>query len=672
MRAKFYPYNTTPIDLDNVRLTTLADPLCVTRGGVPTAPSVNTPAPASNLADGSMNNVAEWRSCADPIYRYLPDTVMTGTVNIASVPQTASSFGNALQISRSATGTASNRACRPFDLPPKAYSPWHTQTPHVFTAWVRSANGTPVNARLEISGWIYATAAVCTTNPYIEGCTSFLAAPSTSFTANNTWQQISISWSPPNYAYLGQDTAYGSYQLAIITDTPNQAILIDEATETGPYGYPDCLPIGDPRPGCTTGGPGGPGPCTSACSVGLLLSDSRPTAIHDDAETRCLGLDGADITVVSYGVSCVTFTPRDVLDQGALPVFGSWILVSEDERCATRSDSGLRVAACDFGVTQVFRDRIGNASHRFTLESSNSGLCIKASGPQALLASCDPNDSSQNWTDLDPGSGDPRVDLIVESGTILLAGAALAISQISQALSSRPPYAQLMQNPDLQQLDDSTKVKTPRARDCSSVSLLPEPIIGYALTFMWTKLRLQGAKGAVGIMQYCVDGMYAVRLSANGIEPGAAKYAGHPELVGASRSQQANWFIPGGEGHAESNLLGGLIPITSASSSGWVQIDVMAHYNGRVCILCLTNTLPAWVVNRPAIQTSVDGWSGSSRSKDGDSFDSVPPPPKCYVLNRTHPPSQFPGKPVGFFFQFPGDGQPCSPRVFGPYGLLTY
>jgi hypothetical protein len=276
LRVKFFAYSTSPVDFDNIRLTVARDPLCVVNPGATTAAVLTAQAPASNFSDGSFNAGAEnWGVCREPSQQYLFNGSPPGTVSITHHPPAVGSFGPHISISSSVP--SGNRACRVF-----AGAPRNGLTPHIFTAWVKSADGSNVPfSTLQLTGQVHQFSTFDPTD-FVGSWTAPISSVSY-FTATDIWQKVSVFWWPPTGSDAKQ-TIRDSFFASVVPGAPGKAILVDEVDQRGPFDLNPCNGFWSLRSCSGQGSGGGVPPKDSP----LLPSERAPRYTSTGSSTSGL------------------------------------------------------------------------------------------------------------------------------------------------------------------------------------------------------------------------------------------------------------------------------------------------------------------------------------------------------------------------------------------------
>jgi hypothetical protein len=386
LRTKIYPYGTSPIDVDNVRLTSTTSASCQLFDSFPVAGDLNSvaAAPASNLPGGSFDFLEErWGNCRSSAARYLLQGE-TGLANFSHRPtQAYGSRGGYMATNVTAVG--GNRLCRNF-----LGAPLNGNTPQTFTVWVRSEDGSNVQSAIEISGHIRQFDGSCGGGGDVSGCgSSFPATVERVVNAGSIWKQVSVTWWPPNLSQ-GAGTYPDTFSIAVRPLVAGKTILFDEATQIGPFGANSCQSWSSA--GCTITGGAGPGG-TTTFPVFPLLSDV-PGEIHDPAYSNCLALASpTTVSIVSTSVpeNCTIWTSTLVpaglrLSEGP-----------EGPDCMTRTGNDLLAAPCVDSPGQIFQDRlVSGQTNVFVL--GNQGSCLSRL-PTLQFVACDETNQAQHWSD---------------------------------------------------------------------------------------------------------------------------------------------------------------------------------------------------------------------------------------------------------------------------------
>ncbi len=385
LRTKIYPYGTVPVDIDNVWLTIINDPACQLFNGVPTVADLNNvaAAPPSNMNEGNFSDVAlieRWGNCRAPAARY-QNALPVGLANFAWYPGPA--FGSRSgYMATNVSVVGGNRACRDWQG-----APLNGATPHVFTVWVKSQDGTQVPSVLEMVGHVRQFDPTCAGGTDVPGCgTNYPAITTTSFVANAQWQQITVRWWPPNLTQ-GAGTYPDTFSVAVVPQLAGKTLLFDEATETGPIGVASCSTWS--YVGCGSAGGGGGGVVQEP--IYPPLEDGIPGRIHDPSFTKCLTGTGSAVILTSTSpeTNCDFFIPHLVA--------GGLMLKDSVDGCVTRFGNSLAINPCSGVSSQVFQDRLEAWSgNLFSLRHGTD--CLQHS-PQLAFLPCVEGQAGQIWAD---------------------------------------------------------------------------------------------------------------------------------------------------------------------------------------------------------------------------------------------------------------------------------
>ena len=332
---------------------------------------------------------SDWESCHPPEYQALQG----GVANFSwYAGPTLGSRGGYLATNVGVVG--GNRACRRL-----AGAPTNGSSPHVFTAWVRSEDGSDVPwSTLQLSGTVHTFSTIDPNDYY--GSSDAQVTSATVFTAKANWQKISVRWWPPS-GTDGKQTFRDSFYASVVPGAPGKTILVDEVTEVGPLTANPCGGFWS-RSACF----GTPQPLDPPINTDLeplkLLTDGQATFIHDPLRTRCLKLESdRTVKIVVYSAAaCTTFLPFADLDTTGLPTFSGWTLWAGYDSCLTSTATGVRVEECDGTNAQRFFDILTSDSPlTFTVRNVASGFCLDGvTFGQATFNACS-GGSTQTWAD---------------------------------------------------------------------------------------------------------------------------------------------------------------------------------------------------------------------------------------------------------------------------------
>jgi hypothetical protein len=368
LRVKLYPYTTTPIDIDNVRLVLVPGACSPEIGELPTAATPPSAPDAGNNFGSPHFDTNSWGVCASQYYRYDPSWTPVGNVRLNLAPVSFGSNGGHLQTSTDNGSIVANRPCHQWtNIPGEGVLT-------TFSVWVKGRD-VPVSGHIELSAWQIKR---------VNGVEldRFVATATTSFVAaTNTWRKVSVS-------FWGTNTAEGitfypdTYRAIIKSNTPGAVLLVDEATHTGTLnGNPD---IGG------GGGGGGGGQQPPPLPTNRLFEDNRVTPLHDPQQTVCLSSSVS--TVVPMGIGCVLLIPELVA--------GGYVLVDrETQQCLTQAGSSLLATECSGSISQLFVDHaIDHAVNSFSIGPASGG-CLTRTGSSVSVITCS-GAESQRWADL--------------------------------------------------------------------------------------------------------------------------------------------------------------------------------------------------------------------------------------------------------------------------------
>lgn len=282
----------------------------------------------------------------------------------------------------------------------------------------------------------------------------------------------------------------------------------------------------------------------------------------------------------------------------------------------------VRLQVCTLASDQIFQDRIGQRSDLFTLQSLSTGTCIQRASGTASLASCDYTNADQNWADYPSGAFKETVQigLKVEQATeTSFSQAATALSAALIAWNTGNEHTYIYEN--FPQLERVVKPQVEQQDDQRNCSDLDQPSLpAGSAVFALTQLRRAAPKAlTVGLMEFCLDGKHGFRFSANSSGP-SLRFKHTALADGPSESVLRQWitldpFRNAPKGHAESNLLTGLIPSTNATSKGWVLLAVM-NQEGFICEFCMKYLLEDWGANRKLVSTYSYAWTTGGEPKE--------------------------------------------------------
>jgi hypothetical protein len=294
----------------------------------------------------------------------------------------------------------------------------------------------------------------------------------------------------------------------------------------------------------------------------------------------------------------------------------------DSTNCLGFVGSSLSVRPCD--PTARWSDIELQVDKSFKLQYSN-GLCLTYN---LTLSACS---TAPYWYDdivafvKTPPIVDPfRTIDKIPVATQVLQTAAVTIALLA-AIQTGPDYLPATY-PELAQIKDPTKGPYERPQDCSANFATP-PLIALVRAVQRLRSALPSAK-TVGLMLYCVDGRYGLRISANGSNP-SNSYSDSALVGGSVITDWVYNRLSVYKGHVETNLLGSLGRETTSSSSGFAII-VAINDAGWMCNQCFTRAVPAWGSNRKSISTAVLLYK-----PNGDTGDDVRSQAGvCYYTNR--------------------------------------
>ena len=290
-----------------------------------------------------------------------------------------------------------NRVCRPF-----LGAPTNGSSPHVFSAWVKSQDGTAIpGSSIQLSGKVHQFSLADPNDNY--GSADYPVTTATMFTATASWQKVSVSWWPPNGSD-GRQTVPNTFFASVVPGLTGKNLLVDEVAEAGLFTANPCGGFWS-RNACF-GGTNPPPPPPPPPPGAHFFQEGVATILElaDSTDVDCLMLDGAGRAVLTTDKSrCLVVTPF-LTATGFVLVLGDVESRFDGVECLLKDGNiGLFSGPCDGQPEFLVTDSPG--LNQTTLQFPIRGLetssnCLTRSGVNAIFLPCaNPIGLNQMWYD---------------------------------------------------------------------------------------------------------------------------------------------------------------------------------------------------------------------------------------------------------------------------------